>query len=107
MEDRELMGRPKRHQSTASAATPEALSARLPEDLRTFEGVSTPSDYLALRAHVVDWLNATIGDVRSGQATAPSNHAAPGRGHDLAAPVLDAAGLSAANYYRKALTDAT
>ncbi len=91
MEDRELMGRPKRHQSTASAATPEALNARLPEDLRTFEGVCTPSDYLALRAHVVDWLN----------------HAAPGRGHDLAAPVLDAAGLSAADYYRKALTDAT
>ncbi|MGW8815511.1 hypothetical protein [Gordonia terrae] len=68
--------------------TPEALAARLPGELRSLEGVDTPSDYQALRGHVADWLN----------------HAAPGHGHELAAPVLVAAGLSAADFYRKALT---
>lgn len=70
-------------------STPGALASLLPEELRSLEGVETPSDYQALRGHVVEWLN----------------HAAPGHGHDLAAPVMNASGLSASDYYRKALTD--
>jgi hypothetical protein len=71
-----------------SASTPEALASLLPGDLRSLEGLSTPSDYQALRGHVIDWIN----------------QAAPGHGQELAAPVLRAAGLSAADFYRVALT---
>ncbi|CAM3257524.1 hypothetical protein RHDE110596_23750 [Prescottella defluvii] len=82
------MGRPKRHNRTRSASSPEALAALLPDDLRSLQGLGTPSDYQALRGHVVDWLN----------------HAAPGQGQVLTSPVMDAAGMSAAEFYRKALT---
>ncbi len=82
------MGRPKRHNRKQSASNPEALAALLPDDLRSLQGLGTPSDYQALRGHVVDWLN----------------HAVPGHGQNLTSPVMDAAGLSAAEFYRKALT---
>lgn len=82
------MGRPKRHSRKTSATSPEALADLLPVDLRSLQGVYTPSDYQALRGHVADWLN----------------QAAPGAGPELAGPVMTAAGLTAADYYRKALT---
>lgn len=69
-------------------ATPEALAAQLPDELRSLGGVGTPTDYQVLRGHIADWLN----------------QAAPGGGHELAAPVMTAAGLSAADFYRKSLT---
>ncbi len=81
------MGRPKRRNSKQSASNPEALAALLPDELRSLQGLGTPSDYQALRGYVVDWLN----------------HAVPGQGQNLASPVMDAAGLSAAEFYRIAL----
>lgn len=83
-----LMGRPKRHTRTKSASSPEALAALLPDELRSLGGPYTPSDYLSLRGHVVDWLEQD----------------APGAGQELATAVMTAAGLSVADYYRKALT---
>ncbi|WP_457537241.1 hypothetical protein [Williamsia sp. R60] len=79
-----------RHGCIQTASTPEALAARLPDQLRYLEGLDTPGDYQALMGNVVGWLN----------------HAAPGYGQKLAAPVLRAAGLSAADFYRVALTGA-
>lgn len=69
-------------------STPEALAARLPSELRAFGSYDDPDD---LRSHwtaVADWLN----------------HAAPGQGDQLVAPVMQAAGLSAADWYRTALS---
>lgn len=81
------MGRPKRRNNKQAASTPEALAALLPGELRSLEGLYTPSDYQALRGNVVDWLS----------------HAVPGTGHELAAPVMNAAGLDAAAFYQQAL----
>ncbi len=78
----------RRRNRKPTASSPEALAALLPDDLRSLEGLGTPGDYQALRGHVVDWLN----------------HAVPDQGQNLAAPVMDAAGLAAADFYRKALT---
>ncbi|WP_420880747.1 hypothetical protein [Rhodococcus sp. (in: high G+C Gram-positive bacteria)] len=77
----------RRRNRKPKAASPEALAALLPDELRSLQGLGTPSDYQALRGHVVDWLN----------------HAVPGQGQNLAFPVMDAAGLSAAEFYRVAL----
>ncbi|EME18757.1 hypothetical protein [Rhodococcus triatomae] len=85
------MGRPTRRSSKREALTPEALSGLLPDELKSLQGVGTPGDYQAMRSHVVDWLN---------QATA-------GQGQDLAPVVMDAAGLSAAEFYRQALAAPT
>jgi hypothetical protein len=81
------MGRPKRHNRTRSASNPEALASLLPDELRSLQGLGTPSEYQALRGHVVDWLNQAV----------------PGQGQVLASPVMNAAGLSAADFYRVAL----
>lgn len=78
----------RRRNRRPKTATPEALAAQLPDELRSLGGVDTPSDYQSLTGHVADWLN----------------QAAPGRGHDLAASVMTAAGLEAAAFYRKVLT---
>lgn len=78
------MGRPKRHTRTHSASSPEALAALLPDEIKSLEGWYTPSDYHALRGHVVDWIN----------------HIAPG---EKPSRVMEAAGLSAADFYRIAL----
>lgn len=82
------MGRPKRRNSKRAALSPEALAALLPDELRSLEGLGTRSDYLSLRGHVVDWLEQD----------------AAGAGQELATAVMTAAGLSVADYYRKALT---
>jgi hypothetical protein len=82
------MARPIRRNHKPSASSPEALAALLPDELRSLEGLYTPSDYQALRGNVVAWLS----------------HAVPGIGHEIAAPVMNAAGLSAADFYLQALT---
>lgn len=66
------------------ASSPEALAALLPDELRSLEGLYTPGDHLSLRGRVVDWLNRIAPGVK-------------------ASPVMDAAGLSAADFYRHAL----
>jgi len=76
-----------RYNRKAKAGTPEALAARLPVELRSFGSYDDPDD---LRSHwtaVADWLN----------------HAAPGQGDQLVMPVMQAAGLSPADWYRTAL----
>ena len=78
----------RRRNRKPSTSSPQALAAVLPDELRTLEGLCTPSDYQALRGNAVNWLNGKV----------------PGLGHELATPVLNAAGLSAADFYRKALT---
>lgn len=82
------MGKPIRRTSKRTATTPEALAEHLPVELRSLAGVDSLGDYRVLSHHITDWLN----------------HAAPGHGHELAAPVMNAAGLSAADFYRKVLT---
>ncbi|PTR26488.1 hypothetical protein C8K36_10560 [Rhodococcus sp. OK519] len=77
----------RRRNRKPTGSSPEALAARLPDDLRSLEGVGTPSEYQALRGHVADWLD----------------HAAPGQGQVQASAVMTAAGLSAAEFYRIAL----
>ncbi|MEV4635245.1 hypothetical protein AB0J79_18630 [Rhodococcus coprophilus] len=74
-----------RRNTKQSASNPEALAALLPDELRSLEGLYTPSDYQALRGNVVDWLSS-------------ARH-----GTGLATPVMNAAGLSAADFYRHAL----
>lgn len=81
------MGRPERHTRTRSALSPEALAALLPNAIKSLEGLCTPSDHLALRGHVVDWLS----------------YAVPGQDQVLVSTVMGAAGLSAADFYRQAL----
>lgn len=78
----------RRRNCRPKSQSPEALAALLPDELRSLKGLYTLSDYQALRGNVVDWLG----------------HAVPGTGHELTAPVMNAAGLSAADFYRKALT---
>ncbi|ABG98336.1 hypothetical protein RHA1_ro06563 [Rhodococcus jostii RHA1] len=78
----------RRRNRKPSATSPEALAALLPNDLRSLEGLYTPGDYQAMRRQVVDWLN----------------HAAPGHDHKLPPAVMNAAGCSAADYYRHALS---
>ncbi|MGG7103113.1 MULTISPECIES: hypothetical protein [Rhodococcus] len=76
-----------RRNSKRAAPSPEALAALLPNELRSLKGLYTRSDFLSLRVHVVDWLS----------------HAVPGQEHVLVSPVMGAAGLSAADFYRQAL----
>lgn len=78
----------RRRNRKPTASNPEALAALLPDELRSLKVLGTPSDYQTLWRHVADWLN----------------HFAPGQGHVPVAAVMGAAGLSAADFYRKALT---
>ncbi|MBM7458572.1 hypothetical protein JOE26_001247 [Rhodococcus coprophilus] len=82
------MSQTRRRNRKPSASSPEALAALLPNDLRLLGGLCTPGDYQSLRGNVADWLNGSV----------------PGRGHELAAPVMNAAGLSAADFYHQVLT---
>lgn len=66
---------------------PDALAARLPNELKTFGAFDSPDD---LRSHwtaVADWLN----------------NQAPGAAEQLARPVMAAAGLTSAVWYRQAM----
>jgi hypothetical protein len=74
--------RPKRRNSRRDTRDPAALAARLPADLRSFGSFGDPDDF---KAH----LAAVAGFVGS---------------EDLAMPVMNHAGLSAADWYRQALT---
>jgi hypothetical protein len=85
------MGRPIRRNSKRAMSSPQALASLLPEGLRSLEGLDAPSDYQEQKRRVVAWLDQI----------------APGRGHEMAAPVLRAAALSAADYYRRALISGT
>lgn len=77
----------RRRSRKPTATSPEALAARLPDELQSPEGLCTPGDYQSLRGHVVDWLDRAV----------------PAQGQVLASPVMNAAGLSAADFYRQAL----
>jgi hypothetical protein len=62
---------------------PEALAARLPVELRRFRGFSD-TDLRSHAAAVADWLNTQV----------------PGAAEHLTAPVMAAAGLSAADWFK-------
>ncbi len=66
--------------------TPEALAARLPEELKSF-GLST--DIAAREAAIAEWIDER----------------APGQGEDLAGPVMVVAGLTYLSEIRARLTD--
>lgn len=68
--------------------SPEALAGRLPKELRSLEGVYTPGDYQSLRRDIASWVEQT----------------APGDVPELAARVMATAGITAADFYRRALT---
>lgn len=70
------------------ADSPEALAARLPDELRALEPSTDPDTFRRHTAVVADWLN----------------HTAPGLGLELTDPVMEAAGLTAERWYRAALS---
>lgn len=74
-----------RHNHRIKTADPTALAARLPRELRSLDGIRTPEDYRGLYSRVADWIDTQI----------------PGRGQELSVPVLTAAGLTAAEFYRR------
>lgn len=76
-----------RHNSRRVADDPEALAALLPDELRRFVRSTDPDDFPSHLAAVADWLNTRI----------------PGIAEHLTMPVMVAAGLSAADWYRQAL----
>lgn len=78
------MARPRRR-DRARASTPEALAAALPDELRAFDNYADPVDLRAHIAAVTDWLRLQ------------------GRGQEATVPVMDAAGISVANWYHQAL----
>ena len=74
------MGRPRRRSSVRLDGSPEGLAARLPDEVRRFRPSTDPED---LRSHR-KLIEAMVGE-------------------RLAVPVMDAAGLSAENWFRQAL----
>jgi len=81
----------RRRNRRGKAGDPAELAARLPAELRRLEAYPLPSGYRALSADVAAWIDRT----------------APGRGAALAVPVLKAAGLSLADWYRRLLPQPT
>jgi hypothetical protein len=77
-----------RYSSRSRDDDPEALAARLPDDLRSFKPSTDPKDLRSHLGAVADWLNGQI----------------PGAAEDLTMPVMKAAGLSAADWYRSGLS---
>jgi hypothetical protein len=73
------MGRPRRKSSVRIDGSPEGLAKRLPESVRYFKPSTDPED---LREHL-QVISAMVGQ-------------------DRALPVMNAAGLSVAEWYRKA-----
>jgi hypothetical protein len=73
-----------RHNSRRFTDDPEALAARLPAELRRFRDSSDPNDFRSHTTAVADWLNTQL----------------PGAAEHLTAPVMAAAGLSAADWFK-------
>jgi hypothetical protein len=85
------VGRPKRRNRHRDLNSPEALAAHLPDGLRSFRAYATPDDLRSHAMAVADWLNSQI----------------PATAEHLTMPVMTAAGMSAADWYRLALSGAT
>ena len=81
------MSKTRRRNCKRKGLTPETLAARLPDELRSFGAYTDPSD---LRAH-------------AGAVRAWLNQVAPGLANDQSIPVMEAAGLTVASWYRTAL----
>jgi hypothetical protein len=76
------MGRPKRR-NRSSDTGPEALVARLPDELRRFWGF-TDDDFRSHATPVAAWLNTQV----------------PGAAEHLKATVMAAAGISVADWFK-------
>jgi hypothetical protein len=73
-----------RHSRRRLTDDPDALAALLPEELRRFPGTSDVNGFRSHATAVADWLNTQF----------------PGAAEHLTAPVMVAAGLSAADWYK-------
>jgi hypothetical protein len=73
-----------RHNSRRYDNDPEALAARLPTELRRFRDSSDPNGFRSHATAVADWLNTQ----------------SPGAAEHLTAPVMAAAGISAADWFK-------
>jgi hypothetical protein len=75
-----------RRSSKLRVTDPEALAARLPDDLRTLRPTSDSRDFRAHAGRIAEWLNTQQ----------------PGLGH-LTPAVMAAAGLTASAWFRQSL----
>jgi hypothetical protein len=73
-----------RHNSRRYDNDPEALAARLPAELRRFRDSSDPNDFRSHATAVADWLSTQL----------------PGAAEDLTSPVMAAAGISVADWFK-------
>lgn len=78
----------RRRNRRSQAMSPEALATRLPHDCRSFRGYARPGDFQATAARIAAWLNEQV----------------PGTAEELTIPVMIAAGIGPADWYRAALT---
>jgi hypothetical protein len=51
---------PTRRHNRMPKTNPEALAARLPSELRSFDGLDTVGDYRSRWTAVADWLNTQV-----------------------------------------------
>jgi hypothetical protein len=79
---------PKRWNRPDNNTDPDALAARLPDDLRSFDGLDTVGDYRTRWTAVADWLNTQV----------------PGHAEGLVHPVMNAADLGVVEFYKLKLT---
>jgi hypothetical protein len=73
-----------RHSRRRFTDDPEALAALLPEELRRFKVGDHPNDFRSHATAVADWLNTQV----------------PGAAEHLLAPVMKAAGISVADWFK-------